>query len=109
MPKRETVTFEDTSLMEQENVAPSIPAAEHVDLSDAAQNSEGSETDDSEYDDQYDQMSTLVDLLTNDDGENVVDALVKALGGIQGAVENNTRQLEKMTKEVKRRSKSLNE
>ena len=103
MPKHETVTFEES---------PPLGAAEPVPSSDAEaelQNSDGSESDDSDYDEQYDQMSTLVDLLTNDEGENVVDALVRALGGIQEAVENNTRQLEKMTKEVKRRSKSLNE
>ena len=97
MPKRETVTFEDKDHLTEVDETPSAVVQD-----DALGEGDGDETSDSEYDEEYDQMSTLVDLLTNDDGENVVDALTKALSGIQDAIESNTKQLEKMTKEVKR-------
>ena len=65
------------------------------------------DSDDEEYDLNED-MSQLVDLLTSDEGDNVVEALMKSLLGIQQAVEMNTNQMELLTKEVRnlRKAKS---
>tara|TARA_Y100000389_G_scaffold179375_1_gene193346 strand:- start:2349 stop:2669 length:321 start_codon:yes stop_codon:yes gene_type:complete len=65
------------------------------------------DSDDEEYDLNED-MPQLVDLLTSDEGDNVVEALMKSLLGIQQAVEMNTNQMELLTKEVRnlRKAKS---
>lgn len=65
------------------------------------------DSDDDEYDLNED-MPQLVDLLTSDEGDNVVEALMKSLLGIQQAVEMNTNQMELLTKEVRnlRKAKS---
>lgn len=61
---------------------------------------EEDESSDEEYDMNSD-MPQLVDLLTSDDGDNIVEAVVKSLQGIQHAVDANTQQMEKLTQQVR--------
>jgi len=97
MRKKSKVAFEEVE--DVEDVEDVESEDEEVD--------EEIDSDDEEYDLNED-MPQLVDLLTSDEGDNVVEALMKSLLGIQQAVEMNTNQMELLTKEVRnlRKAKS---
>lgn len=67
----------------------------------------GEDSDVSDDDDEggefnfQDGMPQMVDLLTSDDGDNIVEAITKALNGIQHAVESNTEQLVKVSQQIR--------
>lgn len=96
MRKKSKVAFEEVEEVEDvESDEEAVDIDEEID------------SDDEEYDLNED-MPQLVDLLTSDEGDNVVEALMKSLLGIQQAVEMNTNQMELLTKEVRnlRKAKS---
>lgn len=96
MRKKSKVSFEEVEDVEDvESDEEAVDIDEEID------------SDDEEYDLNED-MPHLVDLLTSDEGDNVVEALMKSLLGIQQAVEMNTNQMELLTKEVRnlRKAKS---
>lgn len=99
MRKKSKVSFEEVEDVEDVEDVESDEEAVDID--------EEIDSDDEEYDLNED-MPHLVDLLTSDEGDNVVEALMKSLLGIQQAVEMNTNQMELLTKEVRnlRKAKS---